>query len=519
MRTFRLLSILLMAGVLFSCQKDVAPEDNLREVSFGITQLDPVLQKDGHLDYIICPEDDQGDVLVPTVAEIVVNGTTHYPEVFYLDDKLYTQSIKLEPGDYTVTKFVLLTEIDGTPIMAIPELNSEFAEYVDTPVEFTFTVTEFEKTDVPVEVLCYMPQYYDDFGFNWFGVGEVMVRSFCFFGDVCLKDPDAYAGSWYEGAPGGLQIDISAITKVEVMREVAGDWVVTETFMNVEVEDGAVTEYHTNKPLCVTYPDRKQVDGEEFRFRLSILVDQGHAFDWVAFGTYKAIDDGELLHLNDEPLEDIDNDGVFDFVLGTCNYSPADIEFAPWQVLPETASVTLSYTDYSMGGYWEMDVHELSPEGSYDFPSTGNYLGWCSDGESPMESGTYTFNLYSSLYDWGWPEGTPVSLESIARVNWLFNHLKDFGYPAPRGMAVTPDDLDISYQQSKDLQHAIWLILEQDFPTPELGGGDPSDEAMAMRDAAMMHDDFLPLPGQFAAVLMLRDNVLLYQLVFILVDP
>jgi len=95
----------------------------------------------------------------------------------------------------------------------------------------------------------------------------------------------------------------------------------------------------------------------------------------------------------------------------------------------------------------------------------------------------------------------PFTLQQIAKVNWLMNHALDFGY-------VLGQDYG---GEGGPVQQAIWNLLNgTSYPPP----------AATMSAAASTHGDFVPLPGQLAAVLIIKNNdPLNYQLIFVVVDP
>jgi hypothetical protein len=96
----------------------------------------------------------------------------------------------------------------------------------------------------------------------------------------------------------------------------------------------------------------------------------------------------------------------------------------------------------------------------------------------------------------------PFNLSQIAQVNWLMNHLADFGYTLGNNNGG----------DGGPLQQAIWQLLNG-FPAVH-------PTAIAMANAAASHGNFIPLPGGWAAVLIIKnDNPDLYQLIFVVVDP
>jgi hypothetical protein len=171
MRKHIILATLIIFTTLWGCQKQEDTEMLVQQyVAFSISQVDPSILKDNMND-IICPLDEAGNLKTPTIAEVVVNGVSFYPEVYIINGKLYTQSIKLLlPGgaefSYNISKFALLEYIGGDIIMATPTKGSFYAAYVNSGVDFDITVSPFGKTEIPVQVLCFMPQAYELYGFD-----------------------------------------------------------------------------------------------------------------------------------------------------------------------------------------------------------------------------------------------------------------------------------------------------------------------------------------------------------------
>lgn len=202
---FVVLSAFLL--ILWSCQKEKAEEDFLQEVTFGITNPDLVLKTDSSNFEFACKYDSHGNLLLPTHADIVIKDSkgdykVFTPRVFFLHGKLYSQSIRLAPGTYTVCMFLLRQGEEGPILMATPSSDSEFATYI-TPgrtIEYTFTVEEFMKAEVKAEVLCFEPGQHKAFGFNWSQTSMIVLRKVCFQGQICAnhipqyQEETAYAG-------------------------------------------------------------------------------------------------------------------------------------------------------------------------------------------------------------------------------------------------------------------------------------------------------------------------------------
>lgn len=268
-------------------------------------------------------------------ALIEIDGDVYQTDVFYLNEKIYTTTFKLAPGIHTISMFVLVND-GGTPdnpdgdviVQATPLSGNTYANFISKPLPFDFTVSAFTKTEVPIEVLCYDAAEYENFGFAWFSLEEIVVREICFFGDFCTEDYLDYAGSLYEYQRNGLQHDMPAIFKIDVIRN--GDTLIT--YSNADwLGEG--------RPLCVQYPDYSNFT-DHFEFVLSILVKEGESFVYKQFYTWTSTDA--------EGLPDSGDDNIMDFVLGDC-VPDADLILPPYT--DPTSDPNTSYGCETAFGY------------------------------------------------------------------------------------------------------------------------------------------------------------------------
>jgi hypothetical protein len=331
MKTRIFLMLVMAAALVFSCQKEKNdPAVTEQEVTFSAIQIDPGagLKSTSEWECINA---------VPEYAKVVLEkplGTyygTYYPLVFKLGTKWYTQAIKLPPGTYSVTVFALYDDIGpagpdaGDPIyMATPNAGGAFSQYTNPDLPFPIEVTAFAKAEIPVEVLCFDQAEYYGFGFDWFVITEIIIREFCFFGDICLNGnggvypawvPADYLGSWYDNA-GVVEEDEEAYFKVVV--SVNGVPAPVSTFYNNDVYPG-------NLPLCVQYPDKIGIV-ENFTFDIWVWVKTLTGYGYQLYGTFTSIDAGPLMYAGNP----VPANTVADFAVGTC--SP--MSFVQWAWLP-----------------------------------------------------------------------------------------------------------------------------------------------------------------------------------------
>lgn len=286
-----------------------------------------------------------------TYAILVINDVSYTVDLIRDDDgSVYTQSIKLpvlaSGVKYELTSFMLYDDNDIL-ILASPNSNAPFGEFVTAGLPIDFEVDGFYKVNIPIQVLCYTPTTIIEFGFSWFSFETVTVRELCFFGDICV-DIDDYVGSIYEGQLYGLQHDMPAIFKVEISmwngdaNNGAGAYEIITT-KNNETSEAALETTETSDDfdwlgegaaLCVQYPDYENSD-DKYKIELSVWVNDGtgvngeNGFSYVSFETWTFTDAEGF------PIVDVDEDGVIDFVIGDC-VPNADIIIDP-EIEGETA--------------------------------------------------------------------------------------------------------------------------------------------------------------------------------------
>jgi len=502
----KLLVLVLVSVLVFGCKKDEdqKPEVTQQDVSFGIVLVDP----DGN-----GLKDWECKNLEPDYAQITIMdddtdaATDYFPQVFRINGHLYTQNIKLDVGNYTVTNFILwddgntpggaLPDYDpenGDPygddqiVMGAPQSNSLYYPYVTKALNLPIVVNAFEKAEYELDVLCFQETDYTAFGFTWFAINEIVIREQCFFGDICIKDIAGYSmqTSPYLNQTSGIQLDMPAIVELHVYTlDDEGDpvYVHGSPFTNAN----SAANWGVGAPVCIQYPDRLDIE-ETFYVDLYIAVKCGDAFPFKYFHTWSFMDDQVIPN---------GGDGIVEFVLGQCNLSGTDLQLAPYQDIPTMANISIGYPGDP--GYWDITVNTVSPPGSYEL-MPGLHFGFCGDVYTTITSPqTFDAYVYPSLYDNDWPAGMPFDLSEIATVNWIFNNLDLFGM----------DIMNLTSAQGDDLQDAIWYLLNDGYGVPN-----------AIATAAAGQTNFQPLPGGWAAVCFVKDdNPQAHQLLFVVVDP
>jgi hypothetical protein len=462
--------------IAFACNKDENPLSTDQGIAFTLNTQSTLKTTDCFTK--------QADY-----AKVVISGVLYKLDVFYIDSKPYTNTLKLAAGNYTITEFMLMDD-NNTPadsnddvmIAATPHAGSEFALFVPQPLDINFTIEAFKKTEMNISVLCYQESNYSSFGFVYYGIGQIVVREQFFYGDFCIKSLKDYAGSIYENQSNGIKLDMPAIAKIEVWRNgvLAGEY-------------SNESWYGEGKPLTVRYADVVN-QPDNFEFKLFILVRHGAGCEYVYFHSWTFADDERI---------ESGTDGVVDFVLGNC-VPGADLILPPWINLPATATYTITgWNPPTLGGYVDVTLSNIT--NGYEL-SNGIYASFCADHSTPIYIlNPYEMSLYSSLYQ----DQLPIFAKSDKwdKINWLYNHLS--WYP--------------NYQWY-DIQGFVWLY---DNPVWDgtASGGVPALTELSKQmkeDADIYGVGYKVPPGGWAAIIFIpvgNGDIAKIQTMFIQVDP
>ncbi|HNX18478.1 MAG TPA: hypothetical protein PKM50_09170 [Methanoregula sp.] len=141
--------------------------------------------------------------------------------------------------------------------------------------------------------------------------------------------------------------------------------------------------------------------------------------------------------------------------------------------LPPTVTATISNPGAT--SYWDVTI---TSGGNGDLPN-GYYPGWCADSQQAINSGSHTFDVYSSL------GANPTSINSANwhKINYILNHKGD--------------------ANKYTVQAAIWYFDGGIIPwgTPE-GTKDSGKLGALIADAEANGGSYSPGPGDVYAVIL-----------------
>lgn len=422
-------------------------------------------------------------------VKFVVNGETFKSLIYYVNGEYLTQVVKLPAGDYFLTSFLIYND-NGTPsdesddilIKASPEPNSQYWDLMTNRLDLPFTVDPFYKKQISIDVLCFEELFFEEFGFTWFEFNDFKLEGHAFFGDICSDCYEEYAGSLYEQQPEGIQMDMPAIFEIRVYRN--DETEPLKTFSNAEwLGVGA--------PLEVFWPNNLNEE-EEFSLELWVLLPTGTSFEYRLIDTYTFMD-------GNGPATG--EDGVTDFILGSCNMQGSDYEYPMWMNLPiDPFTITVGTQDSPgiMGTYFDISLSGLG-EG-FDIGNQ-TYGVWCGDHDQLIYLGqTYQVSAFNSLSD-VLPGDLTLTREQIDNINFFYNVLPElipgFEYNNPS-----------AYWE--DIQNTFWA----------LAGDEYTSNATIESHIAYVNQygtDYEVPPGGYAAIFFWNSPHV--QIIFTVVDP
>lgn len=265
---------------------------------------------------------------IPTSAQITIwldgdsnNEVIFTVDIFFLGGEIFTQTFKLPTGTHSVRTFDLIDDNNNESLIyTVPFDGSNYAGLVSNSLPFDIEINSFTKDEFSLEVLCFIPDNYEDYGFTWFGINIIEVGGgFCFFGDICLplEDNAAYsANTLYSGqledGETSLPHDIPAIFQIRVMEE--GNTTALGSYNNEDWNGKGA-------PLCVPFPANLAPNTKVF-FELWVYILQSNGiFEYEFKYEFSATDNIILRDEDGNPVldnSDTNDDGFLDFVIGDC---------------------------------------------------------------------------------------------------------------------------------------------------------------------------------------------------------
>ncbi len=215
-----------------------------------------------------------------TVVETIVGISSDEQGLFteYSDDL----EIPIPSGETTVsvtlTDFVVWTDDGGAPgevIWVAPKEGSEYAMFVDGPLDQTFSLRAGSKNYVNVDVICFDDREVNLYGYQFFDITPVPLYEFCIFANYCTDSGRHYTANYS-----------FSLYEYDGNREDGKGEMIYE---GLSPETGETDGTYWADPLCVVIPG----PGEGIASDVPYLVFEANLEDWVPY--YTAEDDDESM--------------------------------------------------------------------------------------------------------------------------------------------------------------------------------------------------------------------------------
>lgn len=210
----QLLSVLLVF-LIFSCSKDEESiPENATDSNVAILYLGPTLnefskkmtkQSNGIPE---CSDE------LPSFAQISLTyGDADTPidvivEIMEDENGLFTAydealEIPIPSGEtsvsVTLNEFLVWSNVGGSPgeiIWAAPKIGSQFADFTDNPLSFSWELRAGSKTYTNVDVLCFDDRLVNLFGYQFFDINPKVIYEVCFFANYCSDAGRHYTANY-----------------------------------------------------------------------------------------------------------------------------------------------------------------------------------------------------------------------------------------------------------------------------------------------------------------------------------
>ena len=222
-----LISTVALLVLVWACSRseDAGNSTPKVDVTFFAEKSGPTLKNESlDLDAILaelnCDDVLHGDDAAANYRLMVrLTGPDAFDKTYFLSFDavgagVATELVQLNAdATYSIERFALVEKIDlngdwttdnAQMVMATPEINSAFMDYVAESLPFEFTVGKYEKNRIEIDLLCFNQQIAPAFGFEWFDYNIVQGDEVCVFIN-CINENDqehyhqvypAYLAAW-----------------------------------------------------------------------------------------------------------------------------------------------------------------------------------------------------------------------------------------------------------------------------------------------------------------------------------
>ena len=198
------------------------------------------------------PDGNGGTVYVDVVVSILEDSNGLFTDI---DDALKIP-ISGDAIDVTLTKFLVWSDDEGEPgevIWAAPLGASDYAQFVDQPLSYTFELRSGAKPYIDIEVLCFDDRNVIEYGYQFFDIIPKELYEICFFANYCEAN-GRHRVAKYEL---NLYYYIGVLPPEEGMNPMDDPDLFAELYMDTDLmpaTSGDSEDTYSADPLCVAIP-------------------------------------------------------------------------------------------------------------------------------------------------------------------------------------------------------------------------------------------------------------------------
>jgi hypothetical protein len=173
--------------------KDFANNENLRQAIDDIPSCSNEAAAYAQISLVYGEEDTPIEVIVEILED--ENGLfTAYDEALEIPIPEGVTTVSV-----TLNEFFVWTNVDDAPgeiIWAAPKIGSDFANFVDNPLPFTWDLRAGSKTYTNVDVLCFDDRLVNLYGYQFFDITRETIYELCFFANYCSESGRHYTANY-----------------------------------------------------------------------------------------------------------------------------------------------------------------------------------------------------------------------------------------------------------------------------------------------------------------------------------
>ena len=357
--------------------------------------------------------------------------------------KSQTEVVQLIVGNNNsnnVTSFFAFSYDQEEPLYIAPSIESdEVTKGGLRGVPFRITTRAWKKEAIRIDVVCWHKYTHQSYAWNWFHIKYNLVKTICFFGDVCTEFYKQFGDDNGYDLPAHFTVDL---TYTNSDGDKITNTVTTQNGTMIVNKTKGPNFVNDSGPLCISYIDNL-MNTENATYDLTLHTPTGD----ILLVDDKAIPEGAWSE-DDGSGGFGGDDGIYLFNVGNCGII-AEGQFPPYIPLPKTVKFTLLNDKGDETGRYIATATVTDPSAQGLLPS-GKFKTWCVDPLTTINYNVeYDANVYSLINIITIPPSTRMDkiIAAKGKLHWVINHIDKIKKDFPKWNKV-------------QIQELIWHIVD-----------------------------------------------------------